>query len=1504
MYRFYLLSLIFSVFLSGCWPKGCFGQLAELRHVKPGVEKVLMTDGPGPQRHIQKPFSQKQLPDPVPVSGAIPGCTKFADIRSNNQEILIFVDKNAVTHHQSGENWHVASRSIGVALKRAFEIHADADRNGVPKKKIYIIVAGASYGLTHEKTIMGGPLDNSPIISIDENAPNLHQMVEIRGGYRSGDQCLELDKNIQVDPQGIAGRATILDGENQSNHVVDIADAQEIRIEEFTIIGGKAVDTTQAHKQIGGALLIRGDSHKIALKNLKLGDSSANEKGGCLALIDNANTITVDIRASGCRADKGGGGVYIGGRANNIKFSASSIEGNFYHGIGGGVLISDNAANIVFDGVDIHDNHVAAPATGDEKGGGVAIIGAGVGAVAFKNGWIRHNEAKLEGGGVYISTAAFVVANPPVFLAPSKLSFDMVHIDSNQLTGNNPVAKGAGVAIIGPAGDVLVHQSSIKDNNLSSGNGAGLAIFGSVNHVKFSQVNIERNVKQGGAADGVGIFMSDDGAGGNPNHIILDQQTKIHGHENGRFGAGLFARQIVNLVVANITLENNNANQDGGGIYAVNSHFYQHDTVTYLLNTAHGSGGGLWLDGSMDVALAAYRPFPFSNITCLRNSATNNGGCMSIAHAPSTVIDGGDYAHNGIQNVPKGIIQAVARGGAIYFEAGARFTIQNNARFQSNHVRERGGAVYTSGVDNLIVNNGHFSDNRVLDTAHVDDGGGAIYAELAGGFGLQAVIQGNSTFSHNHARPRGGAIYFPALRKLHVVAGTRLTDNEAVLGSGGALYVNFVRPGANDSKLDLAAGSIFNQNRADGVNQQGGAIFAETAPNTAQIYASMTNNTANNGGGAVMFAGASRIVDFLTNAQTRFENNVTTTNDGGGVLVANTVNIKNANDIQGSYIGNSAANGRGGALAFLGNLPAFARFKTANAVFDSNVAPNSPVIYLARMPAGGLEFYNTRFVNTQLPNQRHVAMQAGGLMEITTPIRNLMFRGSEGRIIGFSTLAGNGGAFYAHSITNVLRISGYGIEGNTAENGAGGFLYVANPSANLNVEIRNARFFDNKARNGDGGVLRIPMANDVAMENSITVPNMIAKFADRYQGLHTANTLVGDEKIPKSRRNEAFGSGGVFWFGQIMGGLNIRDQVWLNNQALNGDGGALYVNTIARDVIIKNPMHSLNIAGNHGGAVYIGQARNISLDATPNVFAANKEPKDKLVAGDIFGDVVSALAWKSPVNSLNNFGLLPNFNHRYRGQFLIEENQAANGNGGAFYIGGANSLVIDKIPFRANEAGGVGGTIYADNLRTRAEINRSIIFSGVARDNAGGVFVRGSNNAGDSRELEFKNSSIQQSRVLGGVGTNGSAGLYAERTNSLYIAQSNFYDNQVTNAQAGTTWAAAVKLLDRPDPLPAPNVAYNQAVPVGPANMPLAVAGVAIPAYIIGPVELEDNVVRGHIAAGTIGAISIPQALKNSVNYFIYNFVFPVAAPNTPFSVQGNVPAPLNAAAVSVVQGH
>lgn len=1581
--------------VSGCLPEGCFNRIEDVKKAKAIVKQVDLTDTYNIDPETKLPRYSTPLTPPPP--SRTPVCKEFATMRIEAQEILIFVDANQANHDNSGESWERASKSLVAAFKTAINNRLDELRNRWRQKKINIIVAGGLYSFAHELGVLGGALGpNSSLINLEGYDPRAYQNIHILGGYRSGDQCFDRSKN-----EGADGRETILDGDNQSNNVINIAgDAQNIAIKDITIANGRAVknDPLQPYRKMGGAILIRTASKDIVLENIKVNNAHADDKGGCVAIIGDAKDITLNnVELDHCTAENGGGGLYIGenshtitadhlsvtnsntnhvdstgggvmisenagvaGGAENIKFLSIKVLNNRSSKGGGGVyiggtevliparhFINDHPGQITFEGPEFQNNVVDGP---DSFGGGIAIVGPHVGRIKLQNaGSIKQNTAKLRGGGVYIGETGI---RPP---APDfDFTFFGLNIDDNRLDGAIGDKKGAGVMVQGPSGLIAFSNSSISMNKANS-EGVGVAIWGQVAAVGFRIVSIMNNaVLDGVSRDGNGIWINRGlGIGERPTDILFID-GKIGNHVNGQDGAGLFVRGA-SVRLSGLEFENNHSVGRGGAAFIENSHVNRHRDITYHNNSSQGSGGGLWVDGTYDAALANNdQPLEMLNITCTDNSSVNQGGCIFIAHAPNTVINGGTFTKNGLPKAartalnpwgPAVAINTTREGGALYYasnsgaggnDVNAKLQLENNAFFEDNHAFSAGGALYTLDVYHLVLESVTFKKNKATEDAGPLRGkGGAIFANFDNFGGARNVnhrsgatvqVKKGTKFETNSAIGDGGAMYLGLNVKEFNTGGVAVaggaapgdvidvkrvefTGNTSAHGSGGAIYAGFFQ--APLSKL-LLGNASFSTNTSD-VN--GGAVSIYNPPRDVRLVewidkganpavheweersAKFTDNTAGqNGGGislATLPAAQAFINHLITSKATEFLRNNANAGNGGGLWVDNTIDFANANDLSGIYHDNKAPLSLGGAVALMGNLPNphLTMFSTNDAEFKNNEAGlKDPAIHLAHIPGAGFRFRNTKFLN-----HRRVSNGCGGVMDWSgINIDRLFFEGgqiSTNKALGM--LNGNGGAFCVNRINQTLDINSLLADGNEA-NGSGGFLYVANGSAVLDVVIDGTVFYDNKALAGNGGVVSIPEINGLRVINTrailnrssnnggvaniatvhgdvnITSPNgSLLKFflsllrrVAGYPGIVANEDLVG-----QANQNRAGGSGGIFDFGQVDGNLIVSNQIWIKNYALGGAGGALHVGSMpvggGRVASFTSTLMGKNEANGNGGALSIDNLNgsNFSMEQNDIAPVSRREyVKDRHLRKDIndFYSFVDVLAF-------GNLAPLHNIDphHEKQGLFLVEGNTSANGNGGAIYVDNVNDVTVENMSFANNKAtNGSGGTIFVDNLHNQVLIESSTIYGGEAGNNAGGVFVQGDNIANSPRRLFLQNSSIQQSRVAGGPGINGAAGIFLTQMNLLQIEHSNFFANRVLQAPAGTVWAAAVKFLNiTADQLPVMNPFYGGEA--DDINAPLVPRNAIAPVIMGGPIDLQDNVVQGPGQAGSIGTISIPAALHN-----------------------------------------
>lgn len=1462
----------------------------------------------------------------------------------------IFVDAK-VAQSGSGSSWKDAVKSVGEGLRKAQWQRQQWVASANKDRPILVVVAGGTYSFDHEraaKQASGGGAMSDGASLLAFTGVQFSNGIEVLGGYFPGDPCREIAINLQDNPSSALGRETILDGKDKSDHVIllmadDPAHTKDIAIKDLTIRGGHAQGNDLADavlsklKKMGGAIAIRGSANHIDIERVKLANSSADKSGGCIAITQKANNIKLDeVSFDNCSAVEDGGAMYIADSAKIISID-NTVATNNQAGRNGGALAITSADVVANSGLAL----LASAAD---------IYTASVENIEVKNSNFNTNQAVLAGGGVAIVKTNLDPARVPAtdiepVFAPN-ISFTNTKINANKVT-NAAAEGGGGLALLDKVDQIFISGGEISNNESAAGHGDGVLIKDSVHEVKLDGVIITANKFSAGAHDGVGLAVI--GIAGKEIKALSISGGQISDHLGATKGSGLYVvkaegvflkgnvlfsgniaqsgggaylDEVKNLSIDGVFCINNFARVgSGGGVYLAKTHLLAHARVAYSANAAVQDGGALYVSGSYNNALALTdKAMPMDNINCLSNHAVRHGGCAYIQKAPDTVIRGGRYYQNGKQGQAGNPLLNIARsqyGGAIYYLAsGVADTLKvvgtANAddRFHDNEAEHEGGALYVENLKNLSIENAKFNLNKVF---AVNSSGGAVSGIFLDDGKVKIDL--NSSFLANDAKSDGGALYLGDNLELLHVGLAKFTHNHSANGHGGAIYAGFRANMANTDKLWLQAQASFDGNRALGVAKKGGGVYIASAPHRVELAASFADNRADSGGGGISFSGVQAINTLETYDQTTFTNNTTKSNNGGGMLVEAIVAV--SSDLKGTYKSNQAPLGQGAGVAYLGNLPA-AVFKTNGAKFDGNVASQNPAIYLANIPAAGLEF-----VNTDFNNHKSVNVGCGGVMNIAAAINSLTFNGGNisGNDTHFIGVNGHGGAFCAASINIKLEVKNLTVNSNVASTGSGGFLYVADNASRPNITIEDSSFGANKALGGDGGLLRIENVGNFTATNTKFIGNESSADGGAVAVINNVNTVVInsisgvetdgfllkyyisllrrvknyaklpiESEIGLARKNKAAGQGGAFFFANIGGRLNISEQVLVGNSANNG--GVLSANNISGNTTVKSTMMGLNTATNNGGALYLGDLNNKDLTISQadkslgNLEYVSDRSKRKDFA--TFYSFLEKIK-SGNLDQLNGTDLPGN----KRGMFLIEGNTAGS-NGGAVYVNKVGKVDIADMSFANNTAtAGSGGTLFVDNLANIFEFNKTIIYGGKAKNNAGGIYVRGNDIAGSLRIVDIKNdSSIQNCQVSNGVATGGSAGIYLERVNRLELKTTNFFANQVL-LSAGGRWAGAIKFNDRADALPATSIAYDPANPLSLVNHPLATPADGIPVYVNGPIELRDNLVPAVV--GNIGTISIPGVLK-TVNYYIYNI--------NPYTISGNSPVPVNSNAQNVVITH
>ncbi|MBI3151028.1 MAG: hypothetical protein HYZ21_02755 [Chloroflexi bacterium] len=341
------------------------------------------------------------------------------------------------------------------------------------------------------------------------------------------------------------------------------------------------------------------------------------------------------------------------------------------------------------------------------------------------------------------------------------------------------------------------------------------------------------------------------------------------------------------------------------------------------------------------------------------NGDTANGNSdlslMTVAALSSVEITGIEFTNGknyyppnsgGITNLGSLRIKDCIFSGNIGDQGGA---IRNSGEltvtysvFNGNTGLMGGGAIFNDINGSTTISNTSFTENPAYES------GGAIL-NLSDSINIS-----NSTFSANSASDDGGAI---ANLGTLTLTDSILSNNSADYGGGvansGTLTITKSRLSSNSTYLAGAGGGI--------MNFETGTITVTDS--------SITNNSADNGGGLFNFGTAN-----FTNS-TIAGNSVST--NGGGVSTWYWLTLTNS-----TIVGNSAATG--GGVFNLGTLT------TTNATFSENSAATGGGIYNGMPIPGFPEFAGTlNFSNTIIANSTVGAdCYSEGL--INTNINNLV----------------------------------------------------------------------------------------------------------------------------------------------------------------------------------------------------------------------------------------------------------------------------------------------------------------------------------------------------------------------------------------------------------------------------------------------------------------------------------------------------------------------------------
>lgn len=532
----------------------------------------------------------------------------------------------------------------------------------------------------------------------------------------------------------------------------------------------------------GGQLIIHGDANG---SGVEICNNSA-PRGGGIFINSGINTISGNVKINHNRSTAGqGGGVWSGnlvtisGSVEIAENTASSLYtswGPGYEAYGGGVFQDVNALTISEE-VSIHDNTA-------EKGGGVYAVGRPgendtllVTITDSVN--IQQNTAKDEGGGVYVERGG-------VKIYGTASSYPSI-IKNAAREGGGVYANNGEVII---TENVEIHENYTQANDgAEAGNGGGV-------YVKDGNTTISRNSKivDNTAKNGGGLYLE---AGMATLSNNLETNVTVSENHATRDGGGIYIVQTALTVTGNLIVKNNSALGDtgaGGGIYAQSMTLTLEGTLLVSDNSAF-NGAGIYAKA----------------IDLVRQ----NDSHLAVRNNTAALFGGGIFFTNGIGRITSevDILENQALLGAGLYITNGEMTMTAAGEIRANQAVGSGGGVYVGESGIFTMAAGSLTENTA------QRNGAGVYVGSAGTFN----ITGGTITSNNAGYDAHGSILPPG----------------EDLGNGGGVFVG------TSGEFYITGGTI-DANKA----HYGGGIYLKQGEKADIKNADITNNAAlYNGGG-------------------------------------------------------------------------------------------------------------------------------------------------------------------------------------------------------------------------------------------------------------------------------------------------------------------------------------------------------------------------------------------------------------------------------------------------------------------------------------------------------------------------------------------------------------------------------------------------------------------------------------------------------------------------------
>lgn len=495
------------------------------------------------------------------------------------------------------------------------------------------------------------------------------------------------------------------------------------------------------------------------------GQAPLGEDGGCLLLTGGVHDIT-DSTFSQCNAFSGGAVAIDGGAI--VGLTNSVFDNNTASRAGGAIeIIAGAGASLILDNVIGSNNHANGLAGGPGNGGFLHITDGG-GDVITIGGMFSGNTASSEGGAFWN--------------ADGQMTLTGVTVDGNIAAGD--AADNGGGGVFNNGGTLEILGTSTLSNNSATGlSGSGGGLFSLAGDVIVNNGSIIEDNAANRAGGGVeivdGTFSTGSGV-----RIQNNDVNGLAGSPNPGNGGGLHVTGVADVLLLNNIVSGNHAANEGGGLWNQSGSTMTVKATQVINNTSFGTGGtvtngggGLFNNGGVVILDDDPGPATFVNNKA-RGPLGSGGGILSLGGSVTSTgvvnfsgntanragaaiemnsgtLDIIDSTFNNNSFPTAGESANPGNGGVLHITGNTIATFTDSS-MTGNFAAREGGALWNSSSGTLTIDNSLIDNNTAAGPA-ADDGGGGIFND--GG----SLFVANSTVISNNlatgASGSGGGIF-------------------------------------------------------------------------------------------------------------------------------------------------------------------------------------------------------------------------------------------------------------------------------------------------------------------------------------------------------------------------------------------------------------------------------------------------------------------------------------------------------------------------------------------------------------------------------------------------------------------------------------------------------------------------------------------------------------------------------------------------------------------------